>query len=440
MSPAATCIAPSSPPSASPPTRSTADSTARLYRTGDFARYRADGNIEFIGRRDQQVKIRGFRIEPGEVEAVLASHPAVAGCAVVVAEVRPGEHGLVAYYAAAEGATLSREAARGFLRSKLPEHMVPAVFVTLPSLPLTPNGKVDRSRLPEPREAPEADRVRSRAPGDQLELHLVKLWERMLGAEGIGIHDDFFELGGHSLLAAQLFDEIERLFGRRLPLDTLWYKGASIADVAHLLREDVQSITWPILVPIKPSGSKPPLFVVHTMGGNLFHYDYLARTLDPRQPVMGLQARGVYGREQPRHRIEDIAADCVRALRSHQAQGPYLIAGYSSAGIVAFEIARQLEARWRKGRGACAYRQLFSARKQKALAFPGGWRNASPSAVAPGSGARLPRDPALDWPVASTPIGQRRGGAEVGLLVVPGATLRRDGMPVRCERVARYGP
>ncbi len=320
-----------------------ANSAARLYRTGDFARYRADGNIEFIGRRDQQVKIRGFRIEPSEVEAALTSHPAVAGCAVVVAEVRPGEHGLVAYYAATEGADLSREAARGFLRSKLPEHMVPAVFVALSSLPLTPNGKVDRSRLPEPREAPEVDRVRSRAPGDQLELHLVKLWERMLGVEGIGIHDDFFELGGHSLLAAQLFDEIERLCGRRLPLDTLWYKGASIADVAHLLREDVQSITWPILVPIKPSGSKPPLFVVHTMGGNLFHYDHFARALDAQQPIIGLQARGVYGREQPRHRIEDIAADCVGALRSHQAQGPYLIAGYSSAGIVAFEIARQLE-------------------------------------------------------------------------------------------------
>ena len=341
-----------------------ANSAARLYRTGDFARYRADGDIEFIGRRDQQVKIRGFRIEPSEVEAVLASHPAVAGCAVVVAEVRPGEHGLVAYYAAAEGASLSREAARGFLRSKLPEHMVPAVFVALPSLPLTPNGKVDRSRLPEPREAPEADRVRSRTPSDQLELHLVKLWERMLGVEGIGIHDDFFELGGHSLLAAQLFDEIERLFGRRLPLDTLWYKGASIADVAHLLREDKQSITWPILVPIKPSGVKPPLFVVHTMGGNLFHYDHLARALDPDQPIIGLQARGVYGREQPRRRIEDIAADCVRALRGHQAQGPYLIAGYSSAGIVAFEIARQLESAGEKV-GLLALIDSFSPRAKR---------------------------------------------------------------------------
>ncbi len=320
-----------------------ADSAARLYRTGDFARYRRDGNIEFIGRRDQQVKIRGFRIEPGEVEAVLASHPEVAGCAVVVNEVRPGEHGLAAYYAATEGTTLSREAARSFLSSKLPDYMVPAVFVALPSLPLTPNGKVDIRRLPALHEMPETHRTRSQTPSDQLELHLVKLWERLLGAQGIRTDDDFFELGGHSLLAAHLFDEIERLFGRRLPLDTLWYRGATIAEVARLLREDGQSVNWPILVPIKSSGAKPPLFVVHTMGGNLFHYDHLARAVDPQQPVMGLQARGVYGREQPRHRIEDIAADCVRALRGHQARGPYLIAGYSSAGIVAFEIARQLQ-------------------------------------------------------------------------------------------------
>ena len=341
-----------------------ADSTARLYRTGDFARYRHDGSIEFIGRRDQQVKIRGFRIEPGEVEAVLASHPAVAGCAVVVDEVRCGEPGLVAYYAATEGANLSKEAARAFLSSKLPGHMVPAVYVALTSLPLTPNGKVDHKRLPKPLGIPEADRVRSQAPGDQLELHLVKLWERMLGVERVGIRDDFFELGGHSLLAAQLFDEIARLFGRRLPLDTLWYKGASIADVARLLREEVQSVTWPILVPIKPAGAKPPLFVVHTIGGNLFHYDHFARALDAQQPVIGLQARGVYGREQPRRRMEDIAADCVHALRGFQAQGPYLIAGYSSAGIVAFEIARQLESAGEKV-GLLALIDSFSPRAKR---------------------------------------------------------------------------
>jgi len=321
----------------------TAESRARLYRTGDFARYRPDGNIEFIGRRDQQLKVRGFRIEPGEVEAVLASHSAVASCAVLVREIRPGEHGLVAYLAATGGASLRMDAARRFLKSKLPEYMIPAVFIALPSLPVTPNGKLDRSRLPEPREVPGPDRTLSRTPTDQLELHLVKLWQRVLGVEEVGVHDDFFELGGHSLLAAHLLDEVARLFGRRLPLDTLWYTGATITDLARLLRADVQSVTWPILVPIKPSGTKPPLFVVHTMGGNLFHYDHLARALDPRQPVIGLQARGVYGHEEPRRRIEDIATDCVDTILGHQAQGPYLIAGFSSAGIVAFEIARQME-------------------------------------------------------------------------------------------------
>ncbi|HMA88228.1 MAG TPA: non-ribosomal peptide synthetase, partial [Burkholderiales bacterium] len=320
------------------------NAAARLYRTGDFARYRADGNIEFVGRRDQQVKIRGFRIEPGEVEVALAAHPEVASCAVVVNELRPGEPALIAYYSCAGSTPLSTEAARKFLKSKLPDYLIPALFVAVPVFPLTPNGKLDRARLPKPHEsgALDLERDRGQGPGDQVELHLVKLWERVLGVANVGIHDDFFALGGHSLLAAQLFDEIYRLFGRRLPLDTLWYGGASVADIARLLREDVESVTWPLLVPIKPSGTKPPLFVVHTMGGNLFHYDHLARALDRQQPVMGLQARGVYGRELPRRRIGDIAADCVGALRGHQPEGPYRIAGYSSAGIVAFEIARQL--------------------------------------------------------------------------------------------------
>lgn len=184
--------------------------------------------------------------------------------------------------------------------------------------------------------------MRGQAPTDQLELHLIKLWERLLNVEGVSPSDDFFALGGHSLLAAQLFDEIERRFGRRLPLDTLWYKGARVADLAQLLREDERSALWPILIPIKPTGDKLPLFVVHTMGGNLFHYEDLTHALDPRQPVLGLQARGVYGAEQPRRSIEGIAADCVAAMREHQRRGPYRIAGFSSAGIVAYEMARQL--------------------------------------------------------------------------------------------------
>jgi len=314
---------------------------ARLYRTGDFARYRNDGYLEFLGRRDQQVKIRGFRIETGEIESVLASHPQISACAVVARETTPGDKALAAYFTTRDKTVVDKAELRRFLGARLPDFMLPASLVTLPSLPLTPNGKIDRGKLPAIPVESEGLRA-TPPPGDQLELHLAKLFERLLNIMGVNPEDDFFVLGGHSLLAAQLFDEIERRFGRRLPLDTLWYRGARVADLAQLLREKERSVVWPILVPIKPAGDKPPLFVVHTMGGNLFHYDDLAHALDSRQPVLGLQARGVYGSEQPRRRIEDIAMDCVVAMRAHQPCGPYRIAGYSSAGIVAYEMARQL--------------------------------------------------------------------------------------------------
>ncbi|HEY9901691.1 MAG TPA: amino acid adenylation domain-containing protein, partial [Candidatus Sericytochromatia bacterium] len=200
------------------------DLASRLYKTGDLARYRSDGNIEFLGRIDDQVKIRGFRIELGEIEAVVSQHPAVSQTVVVVQEDIPGDKHLVAYIvpneqqAMAVGAQGIVPLLRQFLKEKLPSYMVPSAYVLLESLPLTPNGKVDRRALPAA--DPERDDIKEDyvAPRTPVEEELAGIWAKVLGRQEVGVHDNFFELGGHSLLATQLTSRIRDAFQVELPV------------------------------------------------------------------------------------------------------------------------------------------------------------------------------------------------------------------------------
>jgi amino acid adenylation domain-containing protein len=312
---------------------------ARMYKTGDLARYRPDGNIEFLGRADHQVKIRGYRIELGEIEVVLGQHPAVREAVVMVREDAPGEKRLVAYVVADSTA----DELRRFLKDKLPEYMVPAVVVLLEALPMTPNGKVDRRALPAPdRSRPELER-NFVAPRDDLELQLVRIWEEVLGVRPVGVRDNFFELGGHSLLAVRLFSLIEKRLGKKLPLTTV-FQGATVEHLAGVLRQQATPGPPSSLVPIQPGGSKRPLFLVHPAGGHVFPYIHLARLLGPDQPFYGLQARGLEDGQDPHTRIEDMAAWYIQALQTVQPTGPYLLGGWSMGGVVAFEMAQQLHA------------------------------------------------------------------------------------------------
>jgi acyl-coenzyme A synthetase/AMP-(fatty) acid ligase len=189
---------------------------ARLYRTGDLARYRADGDVEYLGRLDQQVKVRGFRIELQEIEAALKEHPRVANAVVVARAAATGDARLAAYLVPGEGEAPSPRECRKLLRRTLPDYMLPSSFTVLEALPLTPNGKIDRRALPVPEEEREQAGSGPAAPRTALEKLLVEVWEETLGVRPVGIHDNFFDLGGHSLLAMRVVALVERRAGLRL--------------------------------------------------------------------------------------------------------------------------------------------------------------------------------------------------------------------------------
>ncbi|MBV9775316.1 MAG: amino acid adenylation domain-containing protein, partial [Gemmatimonadetes bacterium] len=217
---------------------------ARMYRTGDRVRRLPTGELEFVGRIDGQVKIRGFRIETGEVEAVLAGHPAVRECAVMAREDAPGSARLVAYVVG----SVEEEALRAWLRRSLPEYMVPGVFVSLERMPLTPNGKLDRRALPAPEHAP--GEGRHQAPRTPVEEALAGIWAEVLGVERVGVRDSFFALGGHSLLAIGVVSRVQAALGVELPLRAL-FEAPTVAELAERV-EALRRAELPVLPPVVP--------------------------------------------------------------------------------------------------------------------------------------------------------------------------------------------
>ncbi|MDB6111552.1 MAG: hypothetical protein JWR69_3302, partial [Pedosphaera sp.] len=320
---------------------------ARLYRTGDLVRYRADGNLEFLGRLDTQVKIRGFRIELGEIESVLGRHAGVEACVVMAREDQTGTKRLVAYVVGQTPSSKGSGELRRFLGERLPEYMLPSVFIFLDALPLTPNGKVDRGALPAPDQGRPELEIKYVGPGDVLERELTKVWEAVLGVQPIGMEDKFFDLGGHSLLAVRLLARVEKEFGRKLPLAAV-FQAPTIARMAQLLRDGEELAPGSSLVEIQPKGSRRPLFFVHGVGGGMFWgYTNLSRSLGQDQPVYALKSRWMDGREEF-DSIEEMAAHYVADIRAFAPNGPYHLGGYCFGGNVAYEMARQLEAQGEK--------------------------------------------------------------------------------------------
>jgi thioesterase domain-containing protein len=278
-------------------------------------------------------------VEPGEVEAALRSHPAVTAAAVVAGE---DDHGrrLVAYVVTAGMMQPSRSLLLEHLRSRLPEHLVPASFVTVDKLPLSPNGKLDRAALPAPESQADSESPYA-APRTATELVLADIWMTVLAVERVGVDDNFFSLGGESLLAAVLFAKTARRTGQDIPLSLL-FSSPTIREMARVL-DDEGGADDTSVVALRATGSKPPLFLVHGVSGQLFRYMHLVRRLDPGQPVYGLRPTDSFVASRRRFRIEDLAARYVDdILRTHSA-GPYRLAGFCLGGVVALEVAHQLE-------------------------------------------------------------------------------------------------
>lgn len=212
------------------------DRGARLYRTGDFARYLPDGTIEFLGRVDDQIKLHGYRIELGEIEAALTQHPAVSQVAVVVREDASGDKRLVAYVTLTENQPATTGELRDFLRTRIPHYMVPSAVVVLNSFPLSPNGKIDRAGLPEPGAQP--PEKPATAPQTELELTILQVWRAVLGSEEVGTEDNFFDLGGDSLQIIEVHSELQKTLQSELSLTDL-FEYPTIGSLAkHLCKTE----------------------------------------------------------------------------------------------------------------------------------------------------------------------------------------------------------
>ena len=312
---------------------------SRMYRTGDLARRRPDGSLDFVGRADQQVKIRGFRIEPGEIEAALAAIDGVGQAAVVPRDV-VGETRLVAYLTARAGRALPDAASlRAALALTLPDYMLPATFVAMDALPLNRSGKVDRPALP----APPTMRPMPPTPIGDTETRLARIFGEVLGIDTPGSDESFFDLGGHSLLGVRLMVEIDKAFGRSLPLGAL-FRAPTVAQLARQLK-GAHAVRSPFisLVPLQGQGSaRTPVYVVHLLAHEL------ATDLGETGPVVGL----LYGAAAPEGAVKaeapasivGLAAHYLSEVRQAQPHGPYRLLGYSVGGLVAYEMAQQLVA------------------------------------------------------------------------------------------------
>lgn len=236
----------------------------RLYRTGDMARWRNDGSIEFLGRMDQQLKIRGFRIEPGEIESLLHSLPGVKDALVMAREVRPEDQRLIAYLVKGEP-EVNSSSVHALLSARLPQFMVPNEIVVLPEFPMTPNGKVDRNALPLPSEL--AASHEHAPPKTETEAKLVQIWQELLGRNSFGVRDNFFQLGGHSLLATQIVSRISTSINVTIPLRAI-FECATVEQLASVVdTAATQGIVPPAGIPkrIAPSEAEGLLARLDTM-------------------------------------------------------------------------------------------------------------------------------------------------------------------------------
>ncbi|TDO24047.1 non-ribosomal peptide synthetase [Pedobacter duraquae] len=321
------------------------DFEGRIYRTGDLGKILPNGEIQCFGRIDNQVKIRGYRIELGEIDYSLSHLEHIKEALASTWEGSNGDIRIIAYVSTdsiVDEKNLDSwiGAWKETLKTAIPGFMMPNDFMLIENFPLTANGKIDRKALPTP-----AIRLRRVAedlelPQTELQVQLKQIWCTYLGLNNVGIHDDFFDIGGDSLSAVRVTVAIKNNTGKHLPLGAL-FKYKTIAELSSLM-DNIKPFAFDSLVPLKPGGSKNPLYIVHGVGATVFAFLDLANRLANDQPVYGLQSRGIDGHEEPLLTIEEMASAYIKEIIKQNPDGPYLLAGYSQGGLIAFEMARQM--------------------------------------------------------------------------------------------------
>lgn len=308
----------------------------RLYRTGDLVRWRADAQLQYLGRTDDQIKLRGVRIEPGEIESVLATHPEVTSARVVVRDDR-----LVAYYTA--GGDIPAASLREHATDALPSHMVPTAYVAVTQYPLTPSGKLDRAALP----PPDVQAVAGRRAGTARQHRLCELFSEVLGAEVTDIDADFFTLGGHSLLLVRLAAALRREFGVDVAVADLM-AAATVSEIDTRLTDGVTPTDSlaPVLT-LRRGGTAPPLYCVHPASGLSWQFAGLKRHLPESIPIIGLQSPTFTGSTLPAT-LAELAAEYADRITQTTPRGPIRLLGWSFGGSLALLIAQVLVERGRE--------------------------------------------------------------------------------------------
>ncbi|BBZ69419.1 hypothetical protein MPRS_05120 [Mycobacterium paraseoulense] len=330
----------------------------RMYRTGDLVQWRADGQLQYVGRADEQVKIRGYRIELGEVRAALARLDGVDQAVVIAREDRPGDKRLVGYITG----TADPAEARTALAGRLPVYMVPAAVLGLDALPLTPNGKLDARALP----APEYTGGAYRAPSNATEEILAGIFAQVLGAERVGVEDSFFDLGGDSISAMRLIATINANLAVDLAVRTL-FDAPTVRSLSRRLVTDTPPAQDVVPVQTLKRGAGVPLFCIHPAGGVSWPYQVLGNYLDC--PIVGIQQARRGAESEPRS-IREMAEHYADRLQEVYPSGPYHLLGWSFGGVVAHDLAVELQRR------GCVVTRLILLDAQPAIddgaTLPGG--------------------------------------------------------------------
>lgn len=316
---------------------------AKMYKTGDMARFLPDGEIEFLGRDDNLVKLRGMRIELGEIEAFINEYTAIRQSKVILSGDDGIHRQIIAYFTPMAAKDPKVDDIKTWLQEKLPKHMIPAAFVKIDKFPKSPNGKIDLKALTKISDhitTVNDDHVK---PGNAIEHKLANIWANLLNLEEIGITDNFFDLGGHSLLAVCMVTQIEEQLGASIRVSSLM-QYPTVEKLAVLITENTdETCCEETIVCINEGGSQPPVFLFHTPSGHVLSYYKLAEHLPDNCPVYGIEVKGIAANKKPYYSLKTLAKFYASEIKKFKPAGSYNLGGYCFGGLLAYEVAVALK-------------------------------------------------------------------------------------------------